>query len=210
MLCATYFELKGWNLSSLIVIHHPRFTRTRKSFHNIIRREILTFGTKRNLLGKSRHLAIYLQKLSCCQSDFWIPQLPDQIKISSNLVWNSFSDTQFLKKDWNRHSGTVRSESESSQWKVFIVIAFKVMFFSLREYTVIGKKRRFLSLGSFMKRQAPDNCSREMNCPRKKTHSVNFLMNRQAPDNCPRKKLHEKKIAREKNFLRRAPDNWQE
>ena len=84
------------------------------------------------------------------------------------------------------------------------------MFFSLREYTVIGKKRRFLSLGSFMKRQAPDNCSREMNCPRKKTHSVNFLMNRQAPDNCPRKKLHEKKIAREKNFLGRAPDNWPE
>ena len=113
LLCATYFELKGWNLSSLIVIHHPRFTRTRKSFHNIIRREILTFGTKRNLLGKSRHLAIYLQKLSCCQSDFWVPQLPDQIKISSNLVWNSFSDTQFLKKGLeNRHSGTFRSEFE--------------------------------------------------------------------------------------------------
>ena len=165
LLCAKYFELKGWNLSSLIVIHHPRFTRTRKSFHNIIRREILTFETKRNLLGKSRHLAIYLQKLSCCQSDFWIPQLPDQIKISSNLVWNSFSDTQFLKKRLeSRHSGKIRSESESSQWKVFIVIAFNVMFFSLREYTVIGKKRRFLSLGSFMKRQAPDNCPGEMNC----------------------------------------------
>ena len=165
LLCATYFELKGWNLSSLIVIHHPRFTRTRKSFHNIIRREILTFGTKRNLLGKSRHLAIYLQKLSCCQSDFWIPQLPDQIKISSNLVRYTISEEKRLE---NRHSGTVRSESESSQWKVFIVIAFKVMFFSLRKYTVIGKKRRFLSLGSFMKRQAPDNCSREMNCLRKK------------------------------------------
>ena len=85
------------------------------------------------------------------------------------------------------------------------------MFFSLREYTVIGKKRRFLSLGSFMKRQAPDNCSREMNCPRKKTHSVNFLMKRQAPDNCPRgKNCMRKKIAREKNFLRSAPDNWPE
>ena len=95
-----------------------------------------------------------------------------QSKLKFHQTWSgtAFQIHNFWrkKKIGKQHSGTVRSESESSQWKVFIVIAFKVMFFSLREYTVIGKKRRFLSLGSFMKRQAPDNCSREMNCLRKK------------------------------------------